>query len=148
MADAKQPGEQYEMPERNTQQDEGYNTYDPSRDEEQDEANFGGTAQEEDVLEDEEYVEEEDDNTNMNMSDADIQRTQIKINMERWKRLREVFHKIFRVPIRKTDNDKLFENTVVRTKKSGHQELWYKGKRIFFKKKGEKLNGQHTRTKK
>ena len=98
----------------------------------QDQKNFGGTAQEQD-----EYVEVDDD-IDMNMSEEDINRTRNRVNRKRWERLRQVFHELSGEPLRKSDNQKLFEKTVIKAKASGKQELWYDGKRIRWKTKNRK----------
>ena len=107
---------------RNTGADEDYDFGNERREEE---TNLGGTsAQEQD-----EYVEVNDD-IDMNMSEEDINRTRNRVNRKRWKRLRKVSHELSGEPLRKSDNEKFFEKTVIKTTKSGKQELWYDGKRI------------------
>ena len=71
------------------------------------------------------------------MSEEDAKKVRDKINLKRWKTLREVFNEIIDVPICKKDNHKLFEKSVIKTRESGHKELWYDGKRIYYKNRGE-----------
>ena len=77
------------------------------------------------------------DDDDLNISSAEMNKTRVKLNKKRWETLRDVFREITKVPIRKGDNDRLFEKSVVKTKRSGHKELWYDGKKIYYKIRGK-----------
>ena len=131
MADSEQQEENIPMSERGaTSTDTDYDFGNREK-----ETDFGGTeplpGSDEDA-----YVVD-DENLDMGMSEEDANKVRNKINLKRWKTLREVFNEIIGAPIRKKDNDKLFEKSIIRTRESGHKELWYDGKRIYYKNRGE-----------